>query len=71
MKKQYYCVWSGRVPGAYDNWKESEMQVKGYSGAKYSGGFATRVEAEAAFNAGHEKWLKDKENKGKGGPPLF
>ena len=71
MKKQYYVVWTGLVPGVYANWKETEKQVKGYSGAQYSGGFVTRAEAEAAFKAEYEKWLKDKENKDKGGPPLF
>lgn len=71
MKQQYYVVWVGRAPGVYDNWPETEAQVKGYPAPRYKGGFATRMEAEAAYKAGHEKYFSDKRKRKKGGPSLF
>ncbi|RGP68014.1 ribonuclease h1 [Fusarium longipes] len=55
--KNFYVVRVGRKPGIYDNWKECEAQVSGYSGAKYEV-FYTLSEAQhymdgAAFSAGH------------------
>jgi len=71
MKTQFYVVWVGRVTGVYDNWKETDEQVHGYSGALDAGGFATRLEAEVAYKAGYEQYLITKQQKGKGGPALF
>ncbi|EJU05260.1 hypothetical protein DACRYDRAFT_19826 [Dacryopinax primogenitus] len=45
-KPQFYAVRRGQVPGVYRTWRETETQVKGYSGAVYKG-FMTRAEAEA------------------------
>ena len=46
---KYYVVWIGRKPGIYDNWKDCERQVKGYSGAKYKS-FKSKSDAEFALN---------------------
>lgn len=50
-KKRFYVVWSGVRPGVYDSWSECQLQVKGYGGALYRS-FASREEAEAAYEAG-------------------
>lgn len=71
MKKGYYVVWVGRVPGPYETWSRTDAQVNGYRGAKFDGGFATRAEAEKAYLDGYEKWITAKRDKDKGGPPLF
>lgn len=44
MKKNYYAVLSGRVPGIYTTWEECKAQVEGYSGARYKG-FSEREQA--------------------------
>ena len=44
MKKNYYAVLSGRVPGIYTTWEECKAQVEGYSGAVYKG-FGEREQA--------------------------
>lgn len=46
IKKKYYAVAVGRVPGIYTDWPAAEAQVKGCQGAKFKG-FATREEAQA------------------------
>lgn len=52
MKKQkYYVVWVGREPGIYKTWKECEMVVKGFEGARYKS-FETEDEAIRAYNSG-------------------
>ncbi|PLV56325.1 viroplasmin family protein [Thermotoga sp. SG1] len=35
MKRKYYVVRKGRVPGIYESWKEAEKHVKGFPGAEY------------------------------------
>ena len=70
MKKEYYTVWVGYAPDVYNNWPDAKAQVNGYPGGRCAG-FTTRLEAEQAFEAGYEKYMSDKEKKGKGGPSLF
>ena len=41
----FYAVHSGRNPGIYKTWDECQVQVKGYSGAKYKK-FKALVDAE-------------------------
>lgn len=55
-KAAYYVVWSGHVPGVYDNWADCEQQVKGFEGAKYKG-FASQAEAERALHESPEKYI--------------
>jgi len=52
-RKKYYVVWAGRETGVFGSWSECEAQTKGYKGALYKG-FATREEAERAFESGYE-----------------
>ena len=35
MKKKYYAVRCGRVPGIYDTWAQCQKQTTGYSGASF------------------------------------
>ena len=55
-KAAYYVVWSGHVPGVYDNWADCEQQVKGFEVAKYKG-FASQAEAERALHESPEKYI--------------
>ena len=48
-KKKYYVVWEGNEPGIYDNWNDTQLQIKGYPNAKYKS-FKTLEEAEAAYH---------------------
>ena len=48
-KQKYYVVWKGVNPGIYDNWKDCQLQTKGYEGALYKS-FSDRNEANRAFN---------------------
>jgi ribonuclease HI len=52
-KANFYVVWQGREAGIYDSWAACEAQVKGVA-AKYKG-FATRAEAEKAFESSPEE----------------
>ncbi|WP_429037279.1 viroplasmin family protein [Aeromonas media] len=47
-KSTHYVVWVGRVPGVYSSWAETELQTKGFSGAKFKG-FPSLAAAELAF----------------------
>jgi len=54
---KYYVVWEGHDPGIYHSWAECKSQVDGYEGAKYKS-FATRDEAEKAFEAGFYQTIR-------------
>jgi len=71
MKKEYYIVWAGRVPGVYSTWPEASKQVTGYSGAMCSKGFITLQDAMKAYEDGYEKFIMEKRDRLKGGPSLF
>ena len=45
-KKTHYAVRRGRIPGIYRNWDDCQVQVKGYSNAKFKG-FQNQAGAEA------------------------
>lgn len=57
-KANFYVVWQGREAGIYDSWAACEAQVKGVA-AKYKG-FATRAEAEKAFESSPEEYVKER-----------
>jgi ribonuclease HI len=61
-KTKYYVVWKGKNPGVYDNWKDCELQTKGYTDAKYKS-FPSRKEAEAAFNNDFKEHITSKTKK--------
>jgi len=48
-KNKFYAVVKGRNPGIYTTWKETEAEVKGFSGAIYKG-FPTKNEAQEFIN---------------------
>ncbi len=64
--QKFYVVWKGRKQGIFTSWPECEAQVKGFADAQYKA-FATRAEAERAFDASYndykgkpastQKWL--------------
>ena len=49
MSKKFYAVLKGKNPGIYTTWKETETEVKGFSGAVYKS-FVTKNEAEEFIN---------------------
>jgi len=53
-KQKFYVVWNGRSPGIFTNWKECEMQVKGFDTARFKS-FESEREAIQAFSAGAPK----------------
>ncbi len=56
-KQKYYVIWLGHVPGVYTTWPQAKQQVDGYKGAKYKS-FPSRAQAEAAFDGGYRRYLK-------------
>ncbi|NQV14635.1 ribonuclease HI [bacterium] len=42
--KKIYAIFSGRLPGLYNNWDEASAQINGFKGAKYKS-FGAREEA--------------------------
>jgi ribonuclease HI len=58
-KPKFYVVWRGAQPGIYGTWDEASRQVSGYPGAQYKS-FATRAEAEAAFNGAYAEHVTHK-----------
>ncbi|TVR89067.1 MAG: ribonuclease H [Saprospirales bacterium] len=61
--KKYYVVWEGHEPGIYDSWRECQLQVANYPGAKFKS-FKTRKEAEDAWSSGPEMYrAKEKARK--------
>ena len=54
-------VWAGLRPGIYTSWDDCQKQVTGFEEAKYKS-FASKEEAEEAFNQSYESV---KERKGK------
>lgn len=49
MTKKYYVVLKGRRPGIYDNWKDTDKQVSGYSGSIFKS-IKTLKKAEQAYS---------------------
>ena len=46
VKKKFYVVREGRIPGIYKSWNECKKQVQGFKGAVFKG-FVTEAEAKA------------------------
>ncbi|MFA5575063.1 MAG: ribonuclease H family protein [Brumimicrobium sp.] len=56
-KHKYYVVWQGYEPGIYNSWEECQLQIKGYSDARYKS-FKTLEEAKKAFNEHYDEHLR-------------
>lgn len=56
MKKKYYAVKKGRVPGIYETWDQCKAQVHGQSGAIYKS--FTSLEEARSFMGGEEETLE-------------
>jgi ribonuclease HI len=54
-KNNFYVVWAGHVPGIYSDWDKCHAQISGFTGARYKG-FATREEAQHAYECGYEEF---------------
>ena len=64
-KKKFYVVWEGNSPGIYESWTETQLQIKGYPGARYKS-FPTLEDARAAFHGHYDDFVeKNKKTKTK------
>lgn len=63
-KKWFYVVRKGKKPGIYENWKDCETQIKGYTGAVYRK-FNDLEEARHFFRYGRGKIEQDGKIDGK------
>lgn len=52
--KKFYVVWTGRIPGVYDNLEDALEQVDDFPGASFKG-FDSAAEAAQAFRRGTSK----------------
>ena len=50
-KTKFYVVWSGVEPGIYNSWTDCQLQIKGYTNAKFKS-FTSKEEAEKAYEEG-------------------
>ena len=55
-KQKYYTVWLGHTMGVFQSWKECQLQIKNFPGARYKS-FLTKAEAEKAFKERYEDHL--------------
>jgi ribonuclease HI len=51
LAKKFYVVWAGRKTGVFTEWATTQLQVDKFPGARFKS-FASRAEAERAFQAG-------------------
>ena len=54
-KQKFYVVWEGHEVGIFKTWKECQVAVKGYTGAKFKS-FQTFAEAKNAYNGNYEDY---------------
>ncbi len=66
VKKKFYVVWEGRIPGIYDNWLDCKAQVEGFNGAKYKS-FENKLEAEKQYIAGYKQFFSQLKEVGEKG----
>ncbi len=59
---KFYVVWKGHHPGIYNDWKECELQIKGYEGAVYKS-FPDRESAIEAHRMGASAFFKSQPKK--------
>jgi ribonuclease HI len=60
MKKKWYVVLKGKIPGVYDDWDDCLVQVNEFPNNSYKG-YKTKEEAEARY----KKHLSKKEECGR------
>ncbi|MGB1261688.1 MAG: ribonuclease H family protein [Cognaticolwellia sp.] len=56
MSKKYYVVWKGAKTGVFSQWNEVKTYTQGRADAQYMG-FASKAEAELAFQSSYTKAL--------------
>ncbi len=62
VKKKFYVVWKGKVPGIYGSWEACKTQITGVKGAQYMS-FESKAEAENAFNSSYAAYKGQKKKK--------
>ena len=53
-QRKWYVVWEGYRPGVYDNWRDCQLQVVGFQGAKFKS-YPTSEQAQEAFELGYQE----------------
>lgn len=67
-KPKFYVVWDGHKPGVYKTWAECQLQISGYSNARYKS-FESLPKAEQAFTEDASKyWGKSPKKPGRATP---
>jgi ribonuclease HI len=56
-KMKFYVVWVGVKPGIYTTWADTQLQIKGYPGARYKA-FPNMAQAEQAWLHPDETTIK-------------
>lgn len=59
VKKKFYVVWNGIMPGVYDNWADCRAQVFQFENAKYKS-FESAQEANEAFEQGYAVYYQNR-----------
>lgn len=57
--KRFYVVWKGRETGIFSHWDECKRSIEAFPGAQYKS-FSSREEAETAFSASPQRYLRQK-----------
>lgn len=63
-KQKFYVVWKGKKTGIFENWNDCKAQIDGFADAKYKS-FATKNEAEQAFQKPYQASITKKKDKKK------
>jgi len=69
-EKKHYVVWKGKTPGIYDNWKDCEVQIRGFEGAKYKS-FPGLEEARRAFSGNWKDYIRKRVSNLRVGNPVW
>lgn len=56
-KQKFYVVWKGRQTGVFNSWKECEIQIKGFEGARYKS-YESQEEAVNALASGPPRIIR-------------
>jgi len=69
-EKKHYVVWKGKTPGIYDNWKDCEVQIRGFEGAIYKS-FPGLEEARRAFSGNWKDYIRKRVSNLRVGNPVW
>jgi ribonuclease HI len=68
LAKKFYVVWAGRKTGVFTEWATTQLHVDKFPGARFKS-FASRAEADQAFQAGRPAPVSTRPATAKGSIP--